>query len=317
IQHYYPTISRALHPLIPATIGDCTSTEPEPPPKPCKGNDILYHYRNFYYEATARWITGVNTTEIDSIHLERQILSYQEDEDGGGRSEGGRNQRVKVIAEVNGTVAELNLSLRIGQCLFPNSWWSPACDTLWDNTTSCCGRNITFSSQIQAVCTDQLPAGGSLYRRKKKQQEVRESNTEKAGTAEDEEDERDHEEKEEEEELKKTEKKKKKRRGMIPNYLSNLNVTDFRISPLTINESVVGLFNVTVADITSSVEARLKEHMQTFLLPETRLIPWNEEDEGEEELLSIQDLLNRLIAVNAPDGFRCISNSTESSYSSS
>ncbi|PFH35287.1 hypothetical protein BESB_061740 [Besnoitia besnoiti] len=250
---YYPVISRGVKPLIPATVGNCTATGPDLPPEPCAGHDILYHFRNFYYEATARWITGVNTTEIEYIRLSNRqaeptaLCGAREDAEErparlrqGGWVTGGEDETWLTV-DIGGRISELNLSLRIGQCMTPDAWKAPTCDTLWDNTTSCCGKNITFSAQLEARCTDTPPT-----------------------------------------------------------YFSAFNVTDFHVSPLKVNESVLGLFNVTVANITKGVEREIKAQIQSFLSPENRFIPWDEDTK-----LSLQELANHLVAVNAPAGFHC------------
>ncbi|KEP67435.1 UNVERIFIED_CONTAM: hypothetical protein HHA_224935 [Hammondia hammondi] len=249
---YYPTISRGARPLIPASVGDCTAEKPEPPPEPCVGQSILYHSRNAYYEATARWVSGVNTTEIEEIRVssrdktQRAAFTWETegkfgklDDRNPAREEEG--DPLWIAVDISGRIAELNLSLRIGQCLTPDSWRSPTCDTLWDNTTSCCGKNITFAAQLEARCTETPPT-----------------------------------------------------------YLSAFSITEFRISTLTINESVLGLFSVTVANITDAVERELKRQIQSYLEPDNNFIPWDEDTK-----ISLQALVNHLAMVNAPGGLLC------------
>ncbi|EPR62079.1 hypothetical protein TGGT1_224935 [Toxoplasma gondii GT1] len=249
---YYPMISRGVRPLIPASVGDCTAESPEPPPEPCVGHSILYHYQNAYYEATARWVSGVNTTEIEEIRVSSRDKAHRAtftwetgerveklDDRNPAREE--KDDPLWIAVDVSGRIAELNLSLRIGQCLTPDSWRSPTCDTLWDNTTSCCGKNITFAARLEARCTETPPT-----------------------------------------------------------YLSAFSITEFRVSSLTINESVLGLFSVTVANITDAVEQELKRQIQTYLEPDNKFIPWDKDTK-----VSLQALVNHLTVVNAPGGLLC------------
>eukprot|EP00923_Selenidium_pygospionis_P051493 GHVN01089341.1.p1 GENE.GHVN01089341.1~~GHVN01089341.1.p1 ORF type:complete len:1071 (+),score=130.63 GHVN01089341.1:153-3365(+) len=63
----------------------------------------------------------------------------------------------RLTLSVEGTLKELNLSLRIGECLSPDVWVTKKCDTLWDNTDSCCGNNVTFHINATAECHDGFP----------------------------------------------------------------------------------------------------------------------------------------------------------------
>ncbi|CBZ54346.1 hypothetical protein NCLIV_047770, partial [Neospora caninum Liverpool] len=162
---YYPAISQGARPLIPASIGNCTADSPEPPPEPCVGHNFLYHSRNAYYETTARWVSGVNTTDIEEIRL-------------------------------SGRDPQRETARREGE--------DPFC------------------------------------------------------------------------------------------------ITDFHVSPLTINESVLGLFSVTVATITEAVERELTRLIQAYLEPDNNFIPWDKDTR-----ISLQALVNHLAVVNAPGGLLC------------
>ena len=65
-------------------------------------------------------------------------------------------------------------------------------------------------------------------------------------------------------------------------------------------EKILGIFPVEVADITQTVEDQLSQWARTFLDPERKWIHWRDG-----ATLSVINLLNVLLNLNAPAGIRC------------
>lgn len=58
-----------LRNMLPQSFGDCASATHVAPP-PCAGSMPLAYVRTNVYEATARWATGLNSTELHAARFD-------------------------------------------------------------------------------------------------------------------------------------------------------------------------------------------------------------------------------------------------------
>ena len=129
-------INSALQGSLPRTVGNCS----DPGAlnlQPCIGNAPLY-YNKDRYEVEARWLSGVNTAEIEAIVLSAPV---------GG----------KLALSISGKMNDIPMSLAIGECFTPDVYVTGTCDKLWDNTDACCGRNKHFNVVVVAECFGDFP----------------------------------------------------------------------------------------------------------------------------------------------------------------
>lgn len=129
-------INSALQGSLPRTVGNCS----DPGALnlvPCIGNAPLY-YNKDRYEVEARWLTGINTAEIEAIVLSAPT-------------------RQKLALSISGKMAEIPMSLAIGECFTPDVYVTGTCDKLWDNTDACCGNNKHFNVVVIADCVEEFP----------------------------------------------------------------------------------------------------------------------------------------------------------------
>lgn len=129
-------INSALQGSLPRTVGNCS----DPGAlnlQPCIGNAPLY-YNKDRYEVEARWLSGVNTAEIEAIVLSAPV---------GG----------KLALSISGKMNDIPMSLAIGECFTPDVYVTGTCDKLWDNTDACCGRNKHFNVVVVAECFEDFP----------------------------------------------------------------------------------------------------------------------------------------------------------------
>ncbi|KAF4673904.1 hypothetical protein FOL47_009935 [Perkinsus chesapeaki] len=133
-----PLINGALQATLPSSLGACTSDSMHLAPKPCVGNSSLYYVRERVYEVNARWVSGLKTTKLDNIYLSVP-------------------QENRLALSIEGVIGELPLSLFVGQCVTPDTWFTGRCDKLWDNTDACCGTDKHFQVVLQSVCSEEYP----------------------------------------------------------------------------------------------------------------------------------------------------------------
>lgn len=83
-------------------------------------------------------------------------------------------------------------------------------------------------------------------------------------------------------------------------YLSDATLLQTHFSKLIVREKILGIFPVEVADITKTVEDQVSEWVTTYLSPHNKWIHWSQ---GEN--MSLIEVLNLLLSINAPAGLRC------------
>eukprot|EP00906_Rhabdomonas_costata_P009422 RCo013330 len=128
-----PMINRALVGALPESVGACQTAPP-----PCLERGMLYSYRSRLYEVDARWIGGLRSTELQSVVLSAPRVG-------------------RLALSLQAVVHSLPMSLRIAQCVTPNSWFSNTCSTLWDNTEACCGEQRHLQAVFLANCSEEAP----------------------------------------------------------------------------------------------------------------------------------------------------------------
>lgn len=62
-------VNPLLKQVLPQSLGDCASAT-HVAPRPCVGAMPLAYIRTDIYEATARWATGLKTTELHTARFE-------------------------------------------------------------------------------------------------------------------------------------------------------------------------------------------------------------------------------------------------------
>ena len=83
-------------------------------------------------------------------------------------------------------------------------------------------------------------------------------------------------------------------------YLADANFLRTHISRLVVKEKVLGIFSMELTDITQIVEDQLSEWARTYLDPKNKWIQWKNGT-----ALSVINLLNVLLDINAPAGIIC------------
>ncbi len=129
-------INSALTSSLPRTVGNCS----DPGAlnlQPCVGDTPLY-YNKDRYEVEARWLTGVNTANLDAIVLSAPVKN-------------------KLALSIAGAMQSIPMSLSIGECFTPDVYITGNCDKLWDNTDACCGSNKRFNIVVLADCFEDFP----------------------------------------------------------------------------------------------------------------------------------------------------------------
>ncbi|CDJ32696.1 uncharacterized protein EMH_0047240 [Eimeria mitis] len=135
LQGFTDYVNPLLKEILPKTVGDCASAA-HVAPQPCFGSMPLAFIRTKVYEATARWATGLNTTELLAVRF-------------------GAIPENRIMLTVTGKIKSLALSLRIGGCLYGED--PGRCPTIWDGTDGCCGDDIKFRLQMSVMCNSSFP----------------------------------------------------------------------------------------------------------------------------------------------------------------
>jgi len=129
-------INSALQGSLPRTVGNCS----DPGALnllPCVGDAPLY-YNKDRYEVEARWLSGVNSAEIEAIVLSAPV-------------------KQKLALSISGKMNDIPMSLSIAECFTPDVYVTGNCDKLWDNTEACCGQNKHFNVVVIADCFEEFP----------------------------------------------------------------------------------------------------------------------------------------------------------------
>ncbi|OEH76302.1 hypothetical protein cyc_06732 [Cyclospora cayetanensis] len=113
--------------VLPQSLGDCAANE-HLAPQPCAGSGPLAVIRTTTYEATARWLAGLKTTQLNVI---------------------------RIVLKIEGIIKSLSLSLRVGECLFGEE--PGACPVVWDGTDACCDGSVSFIFQMAVECVSSFP----------------------------------------------------------------------------------------------------------------------------------------------------------------
>jgi len=125
-----PVLNDVLKQSLPSTAGACQLGNP---PQPCLGDRPLYERPGHAngIDALARWFTGIRSLRLT-----------------GARIHVGKSADRTIRIEVNGTLLETHLSLRVRKCLLG------ICTTLWDNTDGCCRPNRRVWVEATTRCFD-------------------------------------------------------------------------------------------------------------------------------------------------------------------
>ncbi|OQR83379.1 hypothetical protein ACHHYP_14776 [Achlya hypogyna] len=128
-----PILVSVADTALPATLGDCKNA-----PAPCQEMGNLFAVKASFYDVTARWVSGLNTVQIDTLALNV-----------------GTNGSMHVDVAVS--FDELPISLHIEGCV-------PAigCKTFLDNANTCCGGRKTIKLALEATCSESFPYVGNL-----------------------------------------------------------------------------------------------------------------------------------------------------------
>ncbi|KDO34108.1 hypothetical protein SPRG_01379 [Saprolegnia parasitica CBS 223.65] len=129
VQSLKPILSSVAGTALPASLGACASGGPEP----CMEIGDLFAVKANFYDVKARWVSGLNTVQIDTL----QLLV-------------GKNGSMHVDVRVS--VDELPISLLIDGCI-PKI----GCKTFLDNASTCCGGRKTITLGLDATCSETYP----------------------------------------------------------------------------------------------------------------------------------------------------------------
>ncbi|EQC34710.1 hypothetical protein SDRG_08026 [Saprolegnia diclina VS20] len=129
VQSLKPILSSVADTALPASLGACASGGPEP----CMDIGNLFAVKANFYDVKARWVSGLNTVQIDTL----QLLV-------------GKNGSMHVDVRVS--VDELPISLLIDGCI-PKI----GCKTFLDNASTCCGGRKTITLGLNATCSETYP----------------------------------------------------------------------------------------------------------------------------------------------------------------
>ncbi|XP_026192872.1 uncharacterized protein LOC34622834 [Cyclospora cayetanensis] len=127
--------SPLLKDVLPQSLGDCAANE-HLAPQPCAGSGPLAVIRTTTYEATARWLAGLKTTQLNVIRFDAA-------------------PRNRIVLKIEGIIKSLSLSLRVGECLFGEE--PGACPVVWDGTDACCDGSVSFIFQMAVECVSSFP----------------------------------------------------------------------------------------------------------------------------------------------------------------
>ncbi|OQS05955.1 hypothetical protein THRCLA_20485 [Thraustotheca clavata] len=130
VDTYTPVVSAYASSALPATVGNCSAANA---PKPCQDVGDLYATKSSFYDIQARWISGLNTINVNTVKL-----TY----DANGT----------MNADVSVTFKSLPMSLHVDVCL-PGA----GCSKLLDNTDTCCGGPKTISATATVACSEVFP----------------------------------------------------------------------------------------------------------------------------------------------------------------
>ncbi|KDO34074.1 hypothetical protein SPRG_01348 [Saprolegnia parasitica CBS 223.65] len=130
ISSFKPIISSMADTALPATLGNCVNGNP---PAPCQEIGNLFAVKTSYYNVTARWVSGLNTVQVNQLNLSV-----------------GENGSMHLDASVSFT--KLPVSLLVDGCI-PEF----GCKTFIDNSNTCCGGPITVKLGIDANCSETYP----------------------------------------------------------------------------------------------------------------------------------------------------------------
>lgn len=83
-------------------------------------------------------------------------------------------------------------------------------------------------------------------------------------------------------------------------YIRNAELLPVNITSIIIEEKILGIFPVTIADVTEVVKDRITQMLRSYIDPENRWIHWTQ---GQN--FSLLGFLNRMIYINAPLGIAC------------
>lgn len=83
-------------------------------------------------------------------------------------------------------------------------------------------------------------------------------------------------------------------------YIRNAELLPVNVTSILIQEKILGMFPVTVADVTQAVKDRITQLLRRYIDPENRWIHWTQ---GQN--FSFVGFLNRMLHVNAPAGIVC------------
>lgn len=130
-----PVVNGMFSNSVPASYGEC---EPEDSaPLPCQKGPPIYHGKQFGQEITAKWITGLNTTRVDSLEVAHVLWEG---------ATGTPKHRYKL--KLRGHMDTLRLFVDVRSCEL-----NETCKPLLASDQACCGAGVHhFGFEIDADC---------------------------------------------------------------------------------------------------------------------------------------------------------------------